>query len=308
MLSNLRDPRFQKIEVYPITGALGADIRGIDLAARPDDASFAELRLALDTYHVVAVRDQCLPPATLTEVANRFGPYSGNPVHAPMEGFEQIIKFIREADDTGKVIGEDWHMDLAWMEKPPGITMLYGEVIPPVGGDTCFTSLAQAYRALSPGMKALLQDKVGVHSGKGVFAINAMQSRLGLRADAANAEETEVEHPMVCIHPVTGERYLFVSSVLRCIKGLTEDESRPIIQYLLALATRPEFNCRVRWAPGTLTMWDNPCVLHTALNDYSGYRRVTYRTTVQGWVPRAAPPLEPASPETRPAAMPRVAA
>jgi taurine dioxygenase len=76
--------------------------------------------------------------------------------------------------------------------------------------------------------------------------------------------------------------------VLRRIGGLSEDESRPIIQYLLSLATRPEFNCRVRWEPGTLTMWDNPCVMHTAINDYHGHRRVTYRTTIEGWTPKAA--------------------
>lgn len=285
----LRDPRFQRIEVFPITGALGADIRGVDLAASPDEATFAEVRDALNTYHVVAIRGQKLSPQTYKQVAARFGEFSPNPVHASMEGLDHIIRFVREPDDTGKVIGEDWHMDLAWLPRPPGITMLYGEIVPPVGGDTCFTSLAQAYRALSPRMRELLQGQTAVHSGKGVFAINAMQSRLALRADAANAEETEVEHPILCVHPATGEPYVFVSSVMRSVMGLSEDESRPIIQYLVGLATRPEFNCRVRWEAGTLTMWDNPCVMHTAINDYPGFRRVTYRTTIEGWVPVAAP-------------------
>ena len=284
----LRDSRFERIEVLPITGALGADIRGVDLSAEPDEAQLGEVRKALNIYHVVAIRDQKLTPLELKQVASRFGPFSGNPIHASMPGLEHIIRFVREPDDTGKVIGEDWHMDLAWMPKPPGITMLYAEVVPPVGGDTCFTSLAQAYRALSPSMQELLHGRTGMHSGKGVFAINAIQARLPLRTDAAQAEETEVEHPIICAHPATGERYLFVSSVLRRVMGLTEDESRPIIKYLLDLATRPEFNCRVRWAPGTLTMWDNPCVLHTAINDYPGYQRVTYRTTIEGWAPVSA--------------------
>ncbi len=281
----LRDSRFDRIEVFPITGALGADIRGVDLSTQPDEQTLHEVRRALAVHHVVAIRDQKLTPPELKQVASRFGPFSGNPIHASMPGLEHIIRFVREPDDTGKVIGEDWHMDLAWMPKPPGITMLYGEVVPPVGGDTCFTSLAQAYRALSPRMLQLLSGQVGVHSGKGVYAINAIQSRLPLRTDAAHAEETEVEHPIICVHPATGERYVFVSSVLRRVMGLTEDESRPIIKYLVDLVTRPEFNCRVRWEPGTLTMWDNPCVLHTAINDYPGYRRVTYRTTIEGWTP-----------------------
>jgi alpha-ketoglutarate-dependent taurine dioxygenase len=285
----LRDDRFERFEVVPLTGALGAEVRGVELAPEADEATFAEVRRALDHYHVLAVRGQKLTPSTYHEVARRFGPFSGNPVHIPIDGYDDVVKFVREPEDTGMVAGENWHMDLAWMEKPPGITMLYGEVIPPVGGDTCFASLEHLYRALSPGMKALLAGLTAVHSGKGVFAINAATTNLGVRNDnASTVEELEVEHPVICAHPVTGRPYVFVSSVLARFKGFTEAETKPIVDYLLALATRPEFTCRLRWEQGTLTMWANPFVLHTAINDYSGYRRVTYRTTVEGHVPRAA--------------------
>lgn len=283
----LRDPAFQRFDVLPITGALGAEVRGARLAADADEALFTELARALHVYHVLAVRGQELTPATLHAVARRFGPFSGNPVHQPMEGFEDIVRFVREPDDTGMVIGENWHMDLAWLAKPPGMTMLYGEVIPPVGGDTCFTSLEHAYRALSPGLLSLLEGLTSVHSGKGVFAINAVQKRLGLREEGRAVDEIETEHPLICAHPVTKRPYLFVSSVLQRFKGLTEAESKPLIDYLVQLAVRPEFTCRVRWEEGTLTIWENPLVLHTAVNDYPGYRRVTYRTTVEGWAPVA---------------------
>ncbi len=163
---------------------------------------------ALHEYHVLAVRDQDLVPATLQQVARRFGPFSGNPVHTPMDGFEDIVRFVRERDDTGKVIGEDWHMDLAWLAKPPGVTMLYGEEVPPVGGDTCFTSLEKAYQSLSPRLVAILEGLTGIHSGRGVFAINAMQKRLGVTADVAAIENAAVEHPVICAHPVTGRRYV----------------------------------------------------------------------------------------------------
>src|SRR5204863_6841224 len=142
-------------------------------------------------------RDQHLTPQTLHEVARRFGPFSGNPVHSPLDGFDDIVRFVREPDDTGKVIGEEWHMDLAWMQKPPGVTMLYGEVIPPVGGDTCFASLEQLYRALSPAMKALLAGLTGIHCGKGVFAINMSTTGLGTLSDNQRAlEALETEHPV----------------------------------------------------------------------------------------------------------------
>jgi taurine dioxygenase len=293
-----RDSNFQRFEVFPITGALGADVRGIDLAAGPDEATFEDLRRALHVYHVLAVREQNLTPETFHVVARRFGPFSGNPVHQPIDGFEDIVRFVREPDDTGKVIGEEWHMDLAWLEKPPGITMLYGEVVPPVGGDTCFSSLERAYESLSPRMVALLEGLTGIHSGRGVFEINASKKGLGLRRDAQAIENIDVEHPVICVHPMTGKRYVFVSSVLTHFKGMTPEESKPIIDFLLARAIRPEFNCRLRWEERTLGMWDNPYVLHTAINDYPGYRRVMYRTTVEGTVPKAAPP-EKAVPASR---------
>jgi len=94
------------------------------------------------------------------------------------------------------------------------------------------------------------------------------------------------------VNPFTGRRYLFVSSVLTKFKGMTEEETKPIVDYLMAKAVRPEFTCRLRWEQGTLGMWANPFVLHTAINDYSSYRRVTYRTTIEGWAPSAAPDLE----------------
>src|SRR5215210_5670847 len=110
----LRDPRFEQFEVIPLTGALGAEVRGVELSSDADPASYAALRRALDHYHVLAVRDQALTPQTYHEVARRFGPFSGNPVHTPIEGYDDVVRFVREPDDTGMVAGENWHMDMAW--------------------------------------------------------------------------------------------------------------------------------------------------------------------------------------------------
>jgi alpha-ketoglutarate-dependent taurine dioxygenase len=282
-----RDESFTRFEVRPFTGALGAEIGGVDLKTASADV-VDDVRRALHQYHVLAVRSQDLTPTTLQMVARRFGPFSGNPVHTPLEGFEDIVKFVREPDDTGKVIGEDWHMDLAWLPKPPGITMLFGEEVPPVGGDTCFSSLEKAYTSLSPKLVSTLERLTAVHSGRGVYAINAAHKRLGVTMDVDAIENAAVEHPVICRHPFTGRRYLFVSSVMTHFKGMTEEESRPLIDFLVARAIRPEFNCRLRWEPGTLGMWNNPYVLHTAINDYPGYRRVLYRTTIEGESPVAA--------------------
>jgi alpha-ketoglutarate-dependent taurine dioxygenase len=280
---------YKRFEIRPFTGAMGAEIIGVDLTSCSEEV-FRDVQRALHEFHALAVRDQKLDTPTMQKVARRFGPFSGNPVHTGLEGFEDIVRFVREPDDTGKVIGEDWHMDLAWLEKPPGITMLYAEEIPPVGGDTCFCSLEKAYQSLSPKMVATLETLTGIHSGRGVFAINASQKRLGVNKDIEAIENAAVEHPVICQHPVTGKRYVFVSSVMTHFKGMTEEESKPLIAFLMARATRPEFHCRLRWEQNTLGMWNNPTVLHTAINDYPGYRRVMYRTTIEGQVPVAAAP------------------
>ncbi|MBL8697743.1 MAG: TauD/TfdA family dioxygenase [Alphaproteobacteria bacterium] len=285
-----RDPAYQRFDVIPLTGALGAEIRGADLANDRDPALVAEVRRALDQYLVLAIRGQKFDVQRYHEAARRFGPFSGNPVHVPLDGYDDIVKFVREPSDTDNVIGDHWHMDLAWMDPPPGIVMLYGESVPPYGGDTCFTSLVQAYKALSPGMKEMLQRLTGIHSARGVYSINAKSKRLGLSIDQEKLDAVEKEHPVICLQPNTGRRYLLVNSVLTRFKGMTEAESKPIVDYLFHHALRSEFQCRVRWEDGTLTMWNNPLVMHSAIDDYRGFRRVTYRTTVEGWAQIAAPP------------------
>src|SRR5262245_804943 len=294
----LRDPNFNRFDVLPLTGVLGAEIKGLDLTTA-DDAAIGEMRRALDQHLVVAVRDQKFTPTDLHRVARRLGPYSGNPVHTPLEGFDDVVRFAREPDDTDNVIGDHWHMDLAWLPKPPGIVMLYGDTIPPVGGDTCFTSLIQAAKALSPGLKALLRGLTGVHSGQGVYAINAKSPRLGLQQTNSAVDAAEAEHPVLCVQPATGREYVLVNSVIRRFKGMTEAESRPLIDYLFNAALRPEYMCRVRWEPGTLLMWANPMLMHSAIGDYSGYRRVTYRTTVEGWTQVRAPAEGAAKPASQ---------
>jgi len=281
--------QFTRFELRPLTGSLGADIIGIDLNAA-DDEVIAQVQLALDHFHVIAVRSQNLDPASLHKVARRFGPFTGNPVHIPLDGFEDIVRFTRSAEDSGPVVGEDLHMDMPWMENPPSTTMLYGEEIPPVGGDTLFTSLSAAYEGLSETMRSLINDLVGVHSGKGVFALNASHRALSVKSNAQSVDDIETEHPLVCRHPATGRRHLFLSAALCRFVGMTVAESWPIITFLKSHAQRVEYACRLRWGPGTLAMWSNQCLMHAAINDYPGKRRVVLRTTVAGPPPIAANP------------------
>lgn len=277
----------------PITPRLGAELHGPDLGALDPESgahqeACAEILRLLDDHRVLAVRDQQLDPEALHRLARRLGPFSGNPVHQPLDGFDDIVRFDRPADDTGPAVGENWHMDLAWFEKPPGATLLYGEIVPPLGGDTVFACLRHAWDGLSDRMQALLEGLVGVHSGKGVFALNASLSALDVQEDGRVVEDIETRHPLVCRHPRTGWRYLLLSSVLRRFDGMTEKESRPLIAFLLEHAVQPAFTCRLTWSPGTIAIWANSCLLHAAINDYAGHRRVVYRTTVEGFRPTSA--------------------
>ncbi len=278
-------PEFTSFELRPLTGSLGADIVGTDLNTATEE-EIKQVQKALDHYHVLAIRDQKLDPASFHKVARRFGPFSGNPIHTPLDGFDDVVRFTRDTEDTGPVVGDLWHMDLPWMEAPPAITMLYGEEIPLVGGDTLFASLSAAYEGLSDAMRTLIQNLIGIHEGKGVYALNA--ARLSVEASGQAVDEIETQHPLVCCHPTTGRSHLFVSAALSRFVGMTEAESKPIIAFLESHAQRIEYTCRLRWAPGTLTMWANPCLMHAAINDSPGQRRVVLRTTVAGSQPMAA--------------------
>jgi len=279
-------PEFTSFKLLPLTGSLGAEILGTDLNAAGDE-DIAQVQMALDHYHVLAIRDQSLDPASFHKVARRFGPFTGNPIHTPLDGFDDVVRFTRESEDRGKVVGEDLHMDMAWMENPPAVTMLYGEEIPQVGGDTLFASLSAAYEGLSDAMRGLIHNLIGVHEGKGVYAVNAVHKTLNVKASAQAVEEIETHHPLVCCHPTTGRPHLFLSGALNRFVGMTEAESRPIITFLQTHVQRVEYTCRLRWAPGTLTMWSNTCLLHSAINDYPGQRRVVLRTTIAGSPPMA---------------------
>ncbi|QXD23128.1 TauD/TfdA family dioxygenase [Opitutia bacterium ISCC 51] len=281
-------PEFTSFNIRPLTGSLGAEILDTDLSHASDE-EIAQVQQALDHYHVLAIRDQKLDPNSFHKLARRFGPFSGNPVHVPLEGFDDLVRFTREAEDRGPVVGEDLHMDLAWMEIPPGTTILYGEEIPPVGGDTMFASLSAAYEGLSDAMRDLIHNLVGVHSGKGVFALNASHATaFSVKESGQKVDDIETAHPLVCRHPNTGRKHLYISRALCRFVGMTEAESKPIIDYLITHAQKVEYACRLRWAPNTLTMWANTCLMHAAINDYSGQRRVVLRTTVAGARPLAA--------------------
>ena len=265
------------IEVIPLTGAMGAEIHGIDLAQELDEAAFGAVHQALLEYGAIFFRDQDITPAQQTAFAKRWGEIHLHPHMPCIPGYPGVIEIVKKEDDT-TVFGENWHTDQMFTRTPARITMLYAKQVPPVGGDTLFANLYAAYDTLSEGMKAFVAKL------RTVSSYDTDKTRPAAMTPTGLDDVVWAEHPLVRVHPETGRKALYLchGGITRRLAGMTEEESRPILGYLLAHATKPEFTCRFRWQVGSMAVWDNRRALHYPVNDYYGYRRVMNRITIQG--------------------------
>ena len=275
--------------IEPLAGALGAEVRGVNLTTL-DEGGWREMRDAFLKYSVLAIRDQKIEPEDLMRIGGRFGEPCHYPFVTGLKDFPFIFEVVKEESETVN-FGGNWHSDTAYLSQPPLATLLYALEVPKHGGDTLFTSTRAAYDALSDGMRAMVDKLVGVNSAglKAGGGRSKMHSTIGSMKvhDTDNADQYEAEHPAARTHPDTGRRALYVSrSHTIRFKDMSEEESRPLIDFLQAHQSRPEFTCRVRWQPGTLTIWDNRCTQHSAVNDYHGQRRRMRRLTVGAHTPR----------------------
>ena len=270
---------------HPVTGRIGAEITGVDLAAPIPADLGAELRGLLRRYLVLVFRKQHLDVAAQKRLTAIFGPPMQLPYIQPMAGEPQVIRVLKEADDTSGVFGGDWHSDMSFVSEPPAGSILNAIDVPPYGGDTLFANQAAAWEALSPGLRDLLDGRDAIHVGKpyGVkWAPPAdHQTRGAVTMVRGDPEaDTERHHPAVLTDPETGRRSLYLNPIyVTRLDGMSEAESRPILETLKAHATRPEFSMRLRWEAGTVAVWDNYATLHFAVNDYAGLRRELLRTT-----------------------------
>ena len=273
---------YQTITVHPIAGALGAEIGGVALGDGVDDATFAEVNRALVDHQVVFLRGQRASPAALKAFAARFGKLYVHPYAQGLPGHPEVMPVVRETDDVGRVFGGSWHTDLTFEAEVVMGSVLYAVEVPDHGGDTLFSSQAAAYAALSDGLKQTLIGLDAVHSASAAFGPTTVAGAraMGLKTVA---EPDEVVHPVVRVHPESGRRGLFVNRLnTRRIAGWTAAESAPLLEFLFAHATRPEFTCRFRWQTGSVAVWDNRAVQHLAIADYDGARREMQRVTICG--------------------------
>ncbi len=278
---------YESIAVKPLGGTIGAEISGVDLGARLSNRVVEEIHEALLEYLVVFFRGQNLTPEQLVTFGRHFGEVYAIPFVAGLAERPEVIEIVKEADEVRTHnFGGTWHTDMSFEEAPAMASVLYALETPPKGGDTIFANMYAAYESLSPALQETLAGMTAMHSAKRSYGSRGRFSAggtAGMRIATGAAGDAEVEHPVVRTHPETGRRCLFVNPnyTIR-FRDMTEEESRPLLDFLNARAHREEFTCRFRWEPGSVAFWDNRCTQHRAVNDYDGHRRRMHRITLRG--------------------------
>lgn len=281
------------MECRPTAGYAGAEVVGLDLKQPPDAAAAEALRDALDRYLVLFLPDQNLDFAAQKRATEVFGPILRVPYVTPSPDDPDVIAVRKEADECDiEVFGGDWHSDFSFLDEPPGGSLLQAVDVPPVGGDTLWSSQVAAYERLPKDLKAAVEGRRSVHLGAPYGVSHAPPPDMAVsRSIEMSRGDPDADrprlHPIVRTHPRSGRKALFVSPTYTvAIEGLPEDESADLLARLFKHCLRPDFTVRHRWRPGDLCIWDNRMTMHYAINDYDGHRRLLYRTTFAGERPR----------------------
>ena len=271
------------LEIRPVSGGVGVELAGLNLAEGLSDGDFATVKQAFVDNGLVFMHGQNITPEQHIAFAERWGEININRFFAKVDGYEKIAAVVKEKDQIGN-IGGGWHTDHSYDQVPAMGSILLARETPPVGGDTLFACMYKAYDSLSDGLKKTLEGLNAVHSSRHIFGEQSdyqksMNDRLG------NAEKAtqDAVHPVVITHPESGRKALYVNPAFTLhIEGWTPAESKPLLDYLYQHATLMEHTTRFKWAEGSIAIWDNRCTWHYALNDYHGERREMHRITLEG--------------------------
>ncbi|OHV29676.1 taurine dioxygenase [Parafrankia colletiae] len=277
------------LDVRPLSGYIGAEIFGVDLTEPLEPAVVAEIRATLLKWKVVFFRDQHVTPAQQIAFGRHFGEVTpGHPTLPTLEGHPEIFPLDSQAYSAGLKSGFQvrslWHTDVTFVHNPPMGSILRGVVIPPYGGDTQWTNLAVAYETLSEPLRSFID---------GLHAVHVNQIHLE-RGDSSQLQKLftstryETVHPVVRVHPETGERVLFVSpNFTQRIVELSNTESQQVLNLLFNHLATPAYTVRFRWQPDSIAFWDNRATAHLVPTDYGhlDFDRVMHRITIAGDIP-----------------------
>jgi taurine dioxygenase len=273
------------ITVRPLSYALGAEIQGVDLAQPLSNSEFDQIHRTFLESGILLFRRQKITREQHIAFSRRFGEldrHDSLPRDRHLD-YPELLLVTNVPQDNGKpsdskYTGQQWHSDMSFTPVPSLGSLLRGIAIPPVGGDTMFTNMYRAYDELSDGMKKMIADLHGIHTG----------SRKVLDTNSDREKEQKklnppIAQPVVRVHPETGRKALYIGEKVSRFDGMTVEESSPLIDYLVKHATRPQFVYRHQWQTDDIILWDNRCTMHIALGDYQeGETRHLERTTVKG--------------------------
>jgi len=266
-----------------LSGRLGAEIVGLDLRNPLDGETRQWLTAALYEHKVLGFRDQHLDAEQHVAFARQFGELtSAHPTVPSVEGQPDVLP----VDSEGGNRANQWHTDVTFVLTPPKASTLRGITIPPYGGNTLFANSAAAYRDLPAPLRRFAEDLLAIHTNDYDYAApNLQKAGHEQRRTQFVARRYETAHPVVRVHPETGERGLFIGGFAQRIVGLSGSESKDVLRLLQAYVTRPENTVRWQWAPGDVVLWDNRITQHYAPDDYDDLPRRLERVTIAGDVP-----------------------
>ncbi|MBW4699296.1 MAG: TauD/TfdA family dioxygenase [Aphanocapsa lilacina HA4352-LM1] len=273
--------------VHPVAGRIGAEIAGVDLGGQLSDEIVVRIREALIRHKVIFFRGQRLDADAQIAFARRFGELTtAHPTVPALAGHPEVLDL-----DYGQSSGRanNWHTDVTFVDRPPLGSILRALTIPPVGGDTLWANTIAAYQDLPAHLRSLADQLWAVHSNTFDYAAAGIDLPEDVKEYQAVFSSTvyETVHPVVRVHPESGERGLLLGGFVRHIRGLSPTEGVEIFQLLQSYVTRPENTVRWRWQEGDVVFWDNRATQHYALADYGNQARRVQRVTLVGDIPRS---------------------
>ncbi|MGW2288001.1 TauD/TfdA dioxygenase family protein [Streptomyces phaeochromogenes] len=272
------------IEIHKVTARIGARISGVDISKPLDQETVTALRDALNVHKALVFDDVHLDDEGQQAFARHFGDLTtAHPTVPAVEGAPNVLPVDSERGRAAN----NWHTDVTFVLNPPQASTLRSITIPPYGGETLIASSAAAYRNLPEPLRLLADTLWAEHTNDYDYAVP--EEDVDEQQAAQRAQFTSIKyrtaHPVVRVHPLTGERGLFIGGFAQRIVGLSVSESRKVLDLLQAYITRPENVLRHRWSPNQLVLFDNRITQHYAIDNYDGLPRRLNRVTVAGDVP-----------------------
>ena len=285
------------IQIKPVAGRIGAELSGVKLGGNVSEENFSVIHQALLKYKVLFFRDQHLDDAEHEAFSQRFGEQVPHPTLRSEANSTAILNL-----DAKETRANSWHTDVTFVANYPKISILRGVVIPPYGGDTVWANTAAAYADLPAPLNRLADNLRALHTNLYDYAA-PHASALKRYREQFTADVYETEHPLVRVHPESGERSLLLGHFVKHIQGVSQNDSKQLLRLFHDRITHLDNTVRWRWQAGDVVIWDNRATQHVAINDYGDAQRIVRRTTIDGDVPvgvdgRLSQALKP-TPETR---------